>query len=323
MVINYRLLCIGLMLTPIFAAASDDRFDKNTKVTPQLAALSDSDLQVLLEKAKPLSKGIGGTCMLLHIDDVPVFVKKIPLTDLERKHYRSTKNIFNLPLCYQYGIGSAGFGVWRELEAHLMTTQWVLNKECEHFPILYHWRELTKTKSQDACDVAKDVAYWGGSLAIKERLEALHYASSDVILFLEYIPHPLHKFLDGEINDSTVEMLDRDLTTIADFMASKNLLHFDAHFRNILTDDQRLYLTDFGLTTSPDFDLSEEEQSFIKRHRDFDKRYMMAHLVDVLEKNMGILAQSIKSRGASDYQVMDEFFKAVMKDKTVEYEKLP
>jgi hypothetical protein len=36
----------------------------------------------------------------------------VPLTDLEQlpQHFMSTANIFGLPLSYQYGVGSAGFG---------------------------------------------------------------------------------------------------------------------------------------------------------------------------------------------------------------------
>jgi len=42
----------------------------------------------------------------------PVFVKRIPLTHLERRpeHAGSTANLFGLPVCYQYGVGSTGFG---------------------------------------------------------------------------------------------------------------------------------------------------------------------------------------------------------------------
>jgi hypothetical protein len=49
------------------------------------------------------------------IDELPVFVKKIPLTDLELRTPKvgSTANIFNLPMYLQYGVGSKGFGAWR------------------------------------------------------------------------------------------------------------------------------------------------------------------------------------------------------------------
>ena len=51
----------------------------------------------------------------------------LPLTDLELQpaHRHSTANLFGLPPYYHYRIGSCGFGSWRELEAHRMTTEWV------------------------------------------------------------------------------------------------------------------------------------------------------------------------------------------------------
>lgn len=63
--------------------------------------------------------GIGGTSVQIDIENITVFVKKVPITELELKpdNFMSTANIFNLPMCYQYGIGSAGFSTWRELAA--------------------------------------------------------------------------------------------------------------------------------------------------------------------------------------------------------------
>jgi len=76
-----------------------------------------------------MHEGIGGKSALISIEDTPVFVKKVPLTDLEQlpQHFMSTKNLFDLPLGYQYGVGSAGFGAWRELATHVMTTNWANN----------------------------------------------------------------------------------------------------------------------------------------------------------------------------------------------------
>ncbi|MFF2503082.1 hypothetical protein ACFVTY_06840 [Streptomyces sp. NPDC058067] len=49
-------------------------------------------------------------------------------------------------------------------------------------------------------------------------------------------------------------------------MNSRGLLHFDAHFQNILTDGRRLYFADFGLALSSRFDLSPSEAGFFERH---------------------------------------------------------
>lgn len=42
-------------------------------------------------------------------------------------------------------------------------------------------------------------------------------------------------------------------------MNTRGLLHFDAHFENILTDGQRLFFADYGLAISSRFELSRDE----------------------------------------------------------------
>jgi hypothetical protein len=63
---------------------------------------------------------------------------------------------------------------------------------------------------------------------------------------------------------------DQLFSTIS-FMNSRDLLHFDTHFENILTDGRRLYFNDFGLALSTEFDLSDGEMEFLRRHRDYDR----------------------------------------------------
>lgn len=112
--------------------------------------------------------GIGGAVSVMDVDGVRVFVKTIPLADIEQQpeNFRSTANIFSLPAYFQYGVGFAGLGAWRELAVHLMTTDWVLSSECLHFPLLYHWRVMPRAVSSElSADQAKDVerqfASWG------------------------------------------------------------------------------------------------------------------------------------------------------------------
>ena len=59
--------------------------------------------------------------MLLKIGGSNIFVKKVRLTDIERRteNIMSTANLFDYRLYCQYGIGSPGFGVWRELATHI------------------------------------------------------------------------------------------------------------------------------------------------------------------------------------------------------------
>jgi hypothetical protein len=65
-------------------------------------------------------------------------------------------------------------------------------------------------------------------------------------------------------------------------MNSRDLLHFDAHFQNILTDGHRLYFADYGLALSTSFDLSPEESAFFEGHRTYDRAYSQSYLVNWL-----------------------------------------
>lgn len=85
----------------------------------RLALLDDRSLAALLPSAGPSGWGVSGTAVL---DEHPVFVKRIPVTALEAAHRHSTKNRFQLPVFYNYGVGSAGFGAYRELATHVKNT---------------------------------------------------------------------------------------------------------------------------------------------------------------------------------------------------------
>jgi hypothetical protein len=86
--------------------------------------------------------GVGGGSELVDVDSVPVFTKRIPLTDWEVANSGSTANLFDLPMFCQYGLGGPGFNAWRELAANVIVTDAVLAGETQSFPILYHWRVL-------------------------------------------------------------------------------------------------------------------------------------------------------------------------------------
>jgi hypothetical protein len=78
----------------------DERFIDYDRISKRLTTLSDQYLKNLLEKTAFNHSGIGSTSAYLTIDGVSIFVKKIPLADLERKdkNVMSTVNLFNLPL---------------------------------------------------------------------------------------------------------------------------------------------------------------------------------------------------------------------------------
>jgi hypothetical protein len=269
-------------------------------VSTALALLSDHQLADRVDAAQALGAGIGGSSALLDIDDVPVFVKRIPLTELERRtrNVMSTANLFGLPTFCQYGVGGPGFGAWRELAANTMTTAWVLARQTEAFPLMYHWRVLPGAAplADEHADIERVVAYWGGSSAVRRRLHALAQATASVVLFLEYIPQNLQDWLAEQLAagqeavTAACVMVQRRLRADVAFMNSNGLLHFDAHFRNILTDGQRLYFGDLGLATSPRFDLSTEERDFLVENASHDAGYTAMALVNWLVTNIAGVA---------------------------------
>nr|SBO96821.1 SCJ9A.18c, unknown, len: 357aa [Nonomuraea gerenzanensis] len=59
------------------------RLTTHSAVSTSLALYSDRALSELVNTAVPLGSGIGGTSALLEVAGSPVFVKRVPLTDLE------------------------------------------------------------------------------------------------------------------------------------------------------------------------------------------------------------------------------------------------
>jgi hypothetical protein len=268
-------------------------------VSTELALLNDHQLGRLVDEAPAVGASIGGTSARLDIAGVPVFVKLIPLTDLERHppNVMSTANVFGLPMCCHYGVaayGSPGFGAWRELAANAMTTNWVLAKQTEAFPLMYHWRVLPGAAplAEELADIDRVVAYWDGSAAVRRRLHALAQASASVALFLEYIPQRLDSWLASQLDAgpdavaAACTMVQQRLSADIAFMNTHGLLHFDAHFRNILTDGRRLYLADLGLATSPRFDLSTDEHDFVTQNTNHDACYAMRDLLNWIVANV-------------------------------------
>ncbi len=133
-------------------AKHDARLATYAATATALSLLSDRRLGELLAAARPVGSGIGGSTAELDVEGARVFAKQVPLTELEQRseHVMSTANLFGLPAFYQYPLGSAGFGAWRELASHVMTTNWVLAGGYQGFPLLYGWRVLPGSAAADA-----------------------------------------------------------------------------------------------------------------------------------------------------------------------------
>jgi hypothetical protein len=123
---------------------------------------------------------------------------------------------------------------------------------------------------------------------VRARLLENLKASADIVVFLEYFPENLHKWLrkqilvGGDVAELACEMVESNLKAITSFINSRGLLHFDAHFNNILTDGYNLYFSDFGLALYTQFELSEEESDFFKKNHNYDQCYIMAYFVEWL-----------------------------------------
>jgi hypothetical protein len=304
-----------------------NRAERHATVAGALERLDDTELAALLATATPAGAGIGGQIARLVVSGVPVVVKRVPLTALEVARGRSTANLFALPPCAHYGVSSPGLGAWRELVAHELTTAWVRDGECAGFPLLHHarvvpHRRAAELSADEARDVERQDAAWGRSPAMRERFVARYLAPAQLVLVLESIPHVLRDWLLAELRGggagAALAMVERELSTLTTFMAARGFVHFDAHFQNILTDGEHLYLADFGQALSATFALSPEEQAFLARHVDFDAAYTAMVLVRAIRGALGAEAAAAH-RFAGINRIMEPFFAALRADKTTSY----
>lgn len=200
------------------------------------------------------------------------------MTAAELAAPRSTANLFGLPAFCSYAlgqdaVGSPGFGAWRELAAHELTTGWARAGRFAGFPLLHHWRLLPRTQrpAADAAELERQVDAWAGSGAVRQRLVALAEAPAVLVLFLEHWPSTVHRWLQERVaadgGAGAIEQVDRQLEAAVRFFDRAGLVHFDVHLENVLTDGRDVCFTDFGLAVHERFDLDPDETGFLARHR--------------------------------------------------------
>ncbi|TDC43779.1 serine/threonine protein phosphatase [Micromonospora sp. KC213] len=250
-----------------------------------MAGRADSALASLLQTSSLEGVGVGGGSSIADVDGVPVFVKRVPITDRELAHPHSTANLFDLPARWQYGmyrLAGPGFGAWRELAANQSVTEGVLAGEAESFPLLHHWRVLPGRPpvAVEHLDIDAVVAQFGGNQGVRARFEARAGATASLVLFLEYLPDRLPRWLSDPVGRAVV--VERQLFEMVAFLRHREVLHMDGHFGNIRADDEQLYLVDFGLATSPRFHLSDAEREFAARNAGHDADYASMRLVNWL-----------------------------------------
>lgn len=238
-------------------------------VNSEIAGMSNAEIRTLLSEGET-SPG-WGTHQTVDVGGTKVFVKSVPVTELEYANAFSTRNLYDMPLYYNYGVGSAGFGVFRELLTHIATTNWVLEGATPYFPLLYQFRLLPFEGERAVIDSQRRdgyVRYWGGSEAIGRYFDERMKAKHDLVLFLEHVPHALSSWL-VQHPDRCEGALEGLANAIA-FLRAQGIVHFDAHFFNILTDGEQVYLTDFGLALARRFDLRADERQFLADHEYYD-----------------------------------------------------
>lgn len=202
-----------------------------------------------------------GSNHVLKLSGKKVFIKKIPLTHLEYESAFDTSNLYRLPMFYHYGVGSAGFGVFRELSTHIKTTNWVLAGEIENFPLMYHYRIVPRIDTPIPIDAEKHAAYvqrWNGNRSIDKFIRERNTSSHELLIFLEYFPTTLGLWLKTHM--SKFDAVSEQLFETTEFLNGRGILHFDLHVMNVVLDDRVPFITDFGLALDRDFVESAKER---------------------------------------------------------------
>jgi hypothetical protein len=277
------------------------------KLSSQIAQLDNAQLRSLFDNSESNESSTGwGSNHTIVLGEFKVFVKRVPVTNIEFDNLFSTRNLYNLPTYCNYGFGSTGFGVFRELVTHIKTTNWVLSGAIATFPLMYHYRIVPffgRRTDVDRSRLKDYVEYWGNSANAGNYMLDRAIANYELILFLEYIPDILETWLQENPN-KLQKSLDELRTTIT-FLRKKGIIHFDAHFRNILTDGKQIYLTDFGLVLDKSFTLTKDEESFFQQNIFYDYGEVLRNLGHLIRSPYNLCSENDKRRIIKKYSIKE------------------
>ncbi|MEH2152876.1 hypothetical protein [Nostoc sp.] len=281
------------------------RSQRYFKLSSQIAQLDNAQLHSLFDNSELNESSTGwGMNHAIVLGESKVFVKRVPVTSIEFDNLFSTRNLYDLPTYCNYGFGSTGFGVFRELVTHIKTTNWVLSGAIASFPLMYHYRIIPfsgRRADVDRSRLKSYVEYWGNSANAGNYVLDRAKANYELVLFLEYIPYVLETWLRENPN-KLQKSLDELRTTIT-FLRTKGIIHFDAHFRNILTDGKQTYLTDFGLVLDKSFPLTKDEESFFNQNIFYDYGEVLRNLGHLIQWSYDLCSENDQRRIMEKYGI--------------------
>jgi hypothetical protein len=264
--------------------ARNDLHSRRTRyfaLSSQIAHMDTAHLHELFREAE--EQRSWGRIHTLDIGQSKVFVKRLPVTEVEYHNMFSTKNLYDLPTYYNYGVGSAGFGVYRELVANIKATNWVLEGAITNFPLLYHYRMIPFSGSHPDRSSERQrtyVEYWNSNENIGRYMLDRAHAPYELVLFLEHMPYTIEAWLFEHPNK--IDRVLEDMRSAITFLRKRGIVHFDANFENMLSDGEQAYLTDFGLVLDRRFALSEAEVVFLKQNSFYDYGELLWSLIFLL-----------------------------------------
>jgi hypothetical protein len=283
------------------------RRKKYFHLSSQIAQLDNAQLLSLFDNSESNdSSACWGRNYTITLGEFQVFVKLVPVTKIEFDNLFSTKNLYNVPTYCNYGLGSTGFGVFRELVTHIKTTNWVLAGEIATFPLMYHYRIIPFSGKR--ADVDKEhyksyIEYWGNSENAGKYLLDRANAKYELVMFLEYIPHVLETWL--LLNPDKLQQSLDELRTTIDFLRMKRIIHFDSHFRNVITDGEQIYLSDFGLVLDKSFALTKAEESFFEQNKCYDYGEVLRNFGHLIRVPYDSCSESDKYRIRKKYSIQE------------------
>jgi len=271
-----------------------DRVADHDRLREQVGGLSDGDLRDLV-MATP-GREAWAVTHVVELDGHDLFVKRLPLTDRELAAGSTTANLFDLPVFYCYGVGSAGFGAYREVRAHEHASDLVVRGVTTGFPLLHHHRVMPRLEEPAPFwrPIPEYQAQWGGNDAIRRMIEERMAARHEVWVVAERIGGRVGRWLFDHPARAG-EVVER-LRAAAGALTDAGTVHFDAHYGNALTDGDDFYLSDFGLAMSQSFELSAEERAFLDAHATYDHALIIHGLADPLRYSYALLDEEAKQR---------------------------